>query len=457
MRSSSNDAGDSLGDDAYFGLSSTRARASTVFDPGYGDYNTGMPINSAIYRFDSLAGVPDDNVEYSWIFSLDDISGTAPNGKSPYLHISGSRKNTAAALNQGSITAANASYKAILSEGVRQFWAPMYGGHDGFDITEAEPFRNSAWSSTTTNLADSAFNSVQRAIYTVEDPEAVEYSVLTAPGITNTSLTDTVMNTCATRGDALAIVDLEGVFTAETEGTDAYSSRLGSVSTTVTNIQTRDIDNSYACAYYPWAQIMDSSTSKLLSVPPSVVALGTFASSDAASELWFAPAGFNRGGLSAGSSGLHVTNVTERLTSKKRDDLYENNINPIAKFPNEGIVIFGQKTLQQTSSALDRINVRRLLIYIKKEISRIAAGVLFDQNVSVTWSRFTGQAEPFLSDIQSRFGLSDFQVVLDETTTSDDLIDRNIMYSKIFLKPARAIEYIAIDFIITNTGASFAD
>ena len=251
------------------------------------------------------------------------------------------------------------------------------------------------------------------------------------------------------------------MFTPATENKDSYADRLGSVSTTVSNIQARDINNSYGCVYYPWVQIKDAITGRLLQVPPSVVALGTFASSEASSELWFAPAGFNRGGLTApgkgGAAGLKVVNVTERVTSKKRDDLYENNINPIAKFPGEGIVVFGQKTLQQTSSALDRINVRRLMIYCKKEISRIAATILFDQNVEVTWQRFTGQAEPFLSDVKARFGLTDFKVVLDETTTTPDLIDRNVMYAKIYLKPARAIEYIAIDFIVTRTGASFAD
>jgi phage tail sheath protein FI len=270
-------------------------------------------------------------------------------------------------------------------------------------------------------------------------------------------LTDRVLETCQTRADALGIIDLEGVFTADTENNSTYSTNLGSVQSTVSKIQTRDLNNSYGACYYPWVQIKDARTGNSLFVPPSVVALGTFASNDASAELWFAPAGFNRGGLTAGSSGLTVTNVSERVTSAKRDDLYENNINPIAKFPAEGIVIFGQKTLQQTSSALDRINVRRLLIYVKKEISRMAAKVLFDNNVEVTWNRFTGMAEPFLSDIRSRYGLTDFRVVLDDTTTTPDLIDRNIMYAKIFLKPARAIEYIAIDFVVTSTGASFED
>jgi hypothetical protein len=120
-------------------------------------------------------------------------------------------------------------------------------------------------------------------------------------------------------------------------------------------------------------------------------------------------------------------------------------------------VIFGQKTLQVTQSALDRINVRRMLLFVKKEISRISANLLFDQNVEVTWARFRVAAENLLSDVQARFGLTEFRVILDETTTTPDLIDRNIMYAQIFLKPARAIEFIAIDFNITNTGASFVD
>ena len=120
-------------------------------------------------------------------------------------------------------------------------------------------------------------------------------------------------------------------------------------------------------------------------------------------------------------------------------------------------MIFGQKTLQATPSALDRINVRRLLIFLKREISRFAATVIFDQNVRSTWNRFRGRVEPFLGSVQARLGITKFKLVLDETTTTEDLIDRNIMYAKIFIKPARAIEYIALDFILTDNGAAFED
>ena len=185
--------------------------------------------------------------------------------------------------------------------------------------------------------------------------------------------------------------------------------------------------------------------------------MGVLSFSERASELWFAPAGFTRGGITDGAAGIPVINVRDKLTAKNRDKLYEVNVNPIASFPSEGIVVFGQKTLQTKQSALDRINVRRLMIYVKKEISRISATTLFQQNVQQTWDQFLGRVNPFLSGIKHRLGLADYKVILDETTTTADLIDRNILYAKIFLKPAQAIEFIALDFVITDSGASFED
>ena len=202
---------------------------------------------------------------------------------------------------------------------------------------------------------------------------------------------------------------------------------------------------------------MDTISNQTLWAPPSIVALGTFASSERRTELWFAPAGFNRGGLTEGSAGVPVIGVRERLISDERDDLYLHNINPIASFPSEGIVIFGQKTLQMDRSALDRINVRRLMIYLKKTVSKLATGILFDQNVQATWNRFISAVDPFLASVKARFGITEYRLILDESTTTPDLIDQNVLYAKILLKPARAIEFIAIDFVIANTGASFDD
>jgi len=266
------------------------------------------------------------------------------------------------------------------------------------------------------------------------------------------------MNVCEERADALAIVDLEGGYETEYENNNAASSRVGSVDTTVGDLKTRALNNSYACTYYPWVQTKDEfGSGKILWVPPSIAALGTFASTDKKSAPWFAPAGFTRGGLSDGAAGIPVIGVREHLTRKMRDKLYENNVNPIAKFPAEGIVIFGQKTLQATPSALDRVNVRRMMLYVKKGISNISSRLLFGSNTEATWNRFIAQADPFLREVQSQLGLTDYKIVLDKTTTTPDLIDRNIMYAKIFLQPARSIEFIAIDFVIQRTGASFDD
>ena len=265
-----------------------------------------------------------------------------------------------------------------------------------------------------------------------------------------------MIETCEQRADALAIVDLPGGYESEYEyNTGAV---VGSVDSTVSLLKTRAVNSSYACSYYPWVQTKDEfGSGRIFWAPPSVAALGTFASNDKKSAPWFAPAGFTRGGLTDGAAGIPVIGVREQLTRKERDKLYDNNINPIAKFPAEGIVIFGQKTMQATQSALDRVNVRRMLLHVKKGISNISSTLLFDQNVKTTWARFLGEAEPFLRDVQARLGLTEYKIVLDETTTTPDLVDRNIMYAKIFLKPARSIEFIAIDFVIQRTGASFED
>jgi hypothetical protein len=267
------------------------------------------------------------------------------------------------------------------------------------------------------------------------------------------------MNICEARGDAMAVVDLPDGFVPRHENNSDEATRHSAtaVADTISNLLGRSLNNSYACTYFPWVRIQDSLNNQTLWAPPSVVALGTFSSVDRRSEPWFAPAGFTRGGLTEGSAGLPVVGVRQRLTSKDRDKLYAANINPIASFPAEGIVIFGQKTLQVTPSALDRVNVRRLMIFVKKRISFMASRLLFEPNVRATWHRFHGQVEPFLRGIKARFGLDEFKVVLDSTTTTPDLIDRNIMYAKILLKPTRAIEFIAIDFVITNSGASFED
>jgi len=267
-----------------------------------------------------------------------------------------------------------------------------------------------------------------------------------------------LLDTVEERGDALAIIDIRKVYDADTESTESASARNAyTVKQAVDTLKARNINNSYGACYAPWVLIQDTVSNRTLWAPPSVVAMGALSTTDRVAAPWFAPAGFQRGGLSEGAAGIPVLEVAKRLSSDDRDKLYEANINPIAKFPAEGIVIFGQKTLQQTASALDRINVRRLMVFLKREISFIASRLLFEQNTRDTWARFIQQATPLLDSVKAQFGIQDFKLILDETTTTPDLIDRNIVYAKLLVKPTRSVEFFAIDFVITNSGASFED
>ena len=359
-------------------------------------------------------------------------------------------------------TSSDVGTAAALLDLVDSFSMPMVGGNDGVDVTEADPFNMSdrAVGLDSTTRTSYAHASIDRAIELVRDPEALEMNLATMPGITNEKLTTKLVQVCEARADSLAIIDLPNVYIPPAQARcTSFRDRVDNTTPekSAKELVKRQINSSYGATYYPWVKVRDTISARDVWVPPSVIALGIMGYTEQRDEVWFAPAGFNRGGLNEGNAGLPVLQVSEQLLSSQRDRLYEANINPIASFVSEGLVVFGQKTLQMTPSALDRINVRRLLIFVKKEISRISNGLLFDQNVPATWNRFTGQVVPFLEGVKTRLGLTDFKVVLDRTTTTADLIDRNIMYAKIFLKPARAIEFIAVDFVITRTGASFDD
>jgi hypothetical protein len=393
---------------------------------------------------------------YPYVFSLDDvIKDTGQNG---YYYASGSR------IAGTSVT--SASYGDLLDLGYNKFTAPFWGGFDGFNILLPDPVYNKgiageggSGTGTATENNSSAYYTWKRAVDTVADPEALNMNLLAAPGLTVNSLTQHMINVCEERADAMALVDLANVYIPPAE---AYKStkkaRIGTTPVEAAKaLRSRRIDSSYGATFYPWVQTRDENTGMLLWVPPTVAMMGVLASSEARSDLWFAPAGFNRGGLTDGAAGIPVTAVTEKLTSKERDTLYDARINPIASFPSSGIVVFGQKTLQERQSALDRINVRRLVIYLKKQISILSTKILFEQNVQATWSRFRGLIEPFLANVQTQFGITEYKLILDESTTTPDLIDQNILYAKIMVKPARAIEFIAIDFVIASTGASFDD
>jgi len=429
---------------AYWGAYTQEPSNDKTTNASWGDHMYPLP--------DSL-GTDSDLVEAScWAFSLDDIKLSGSNNADA-LWAAGNRK----ANDSISVTS---SWSGTLDQGCDKFTMPLWGGFDGHNINVLDPYApDVVMASDSTDKTDSSFYSIKKAIDACSSQEEVEFNLMAMPGITHRVLNRHMVDVCESRGDALAVLDIAGGYKprANRSAGDAFSSYGGTVDATLDEIDELQINSSYACTYYPWVQIKDSATDAVLWSPPSVVALGTFASSERKSDVWFAPAGFTRGGLTEGSAGMPVLGVRDRLTAKDRDDLYAARVNPIASFPAEGIVIFGQKTMQVTASALDRINVRRLMIYVKKEISRMAATTLFEPNVQRTWFNFTSRVEPFLQGVKAGLGLEDFKVVLDETTTTPDLVDRNIMYAKILLKPTKAIEYIAIDFVITNSGASFED
>ena len=466
-RSSSKQDGLSNLENAYFGFYTGRSFADNSFDHSVVDLLRPLPLS--LNGNDGLYDAGATTISPFW-FSLDDLVGSSgslnidPNAQDPILWNSGSRiaGDSITAVQTGSNSNPNQNpdgHIYLLNKlKINKFLVPMFGGSDGLDITEREPLRNSLMDSNSTARSSYVYNTIEQAINTISNVEDFEFNIATMPGITHAPLTRKLVDVCEERADALAIIDLEDVYTPNPEdNSTSQTTRYGNVRDVAAKLEDRQINSSYGACYYPWVRIQDTATGAPLWAPPSIVALGTMASSEQRSELWFAPAGFNRGGLSDGAAGIPVVGISERLTAKDRDRLYEANINPIATFPAEGIVIFGQKTLQIERSALDRINVRRLLIFVKKAVSRFAAKVLFDQNVQVTWNRFLGLVNPFLKSVQTRLGLADYRVVLDETTTTPDLVDRNIMYAKIYLKPARAIEFIVVDFVITNTGASFDD
>jgi uncharacterized protein len=274
------------------------------------------------------------------------------------------------------------------------------------------------------------------ALNLLNNEDEYDYEILVIPGVTiqnGSSAVAQAISTVTNRGDAIAVVD-----------TRNYGSTLNQ---TITSAGTQD--SSYAATYWPWVQVLSNETGKLVWAPASTVIPGVYATNDRIGAEWFAPAGFNRGGVGG------VIQAERKLSPSDRDKLYLGKVNPIATFPGQGPVIFGQKTLQTKATALDRINVRRLLIELKRTIGNVAEGLLFEQNTAATRNRFLNQVSPYLESIQQRQGLYAYRVVMDETNNTPDVIDRNQMVGQIFIQPTRTAEYIILDFNVTPTGVTF--
>jgi hypothetical protein len=301
------------------------------------------------------------------------------------------------------------------------------------DVKGGANFYETINSSNTQGLVGGNYTNMINLLSNQDD---YRFNALFTPGLYNTDYTSQVSSIIANtqnRGDNIFVLDLV-----------PYGS---SVTTAIGQAATRD--TSYTAAYWPWCQIQDPATGKNVWVPASTMIAGVYAYNDSVAEPWFAPAGINRGGLST------VIRAEQKLSQTNRDTLYQGKVNPIATFPGTGTVVYGQKTLQSRASALDRVNVRRLLIVLKSYISQVANNLVFEQNTIATRNQFLSQVNPYLESVQQRQGLYAFKVVMDDTNNTPDVIDRNQLIGQIYLQPTKTAEFIYLDFNITPTGATF--
>jgi len=274
------------------------------------------------------------------------------------------------------------------------------------------------------------------SIALLANQDEYKYNLIVAPGLVkenHSSQISSIIDNSQQRGDNIAVMDMVG---------------FGDTITGVTG-QAAGIDSSYVATYWPWVQTIDPDLGDQVWVPASAMIPGVYAFNDNSTAAWFAPAGLNRGGLST------VIRAERKLTNGNRDTLYQGNVNPIATFPNTGVVVFGQKTLQKRASALDRVNVRRLLITLKSYISQVADNLVFEQNTIATRNNFLSQVNPYLESVQQRQGLYAFKVVMDDSNNTPDVIDRNQMVGQIYIQPTKTAEFIYLDFNILPTGATF--
>lgn len=328
------------------------------------------------------------------------------------------------------------------SASLHAFTMPMFGGFDGFDVRLENPLAltNGQSANDTSGFAAAtggghAVVSCLRALDTIADPDSFTMNLLAFPGMTTLTVTDHARGIVNDRMDSMYVMDVTGA----------------NVPDVIQGIRARNLDDNYTACYYPDVKLQDDVNNVIVRVSPSVAVMGAFAFSDAVSQPWFAAAGLTRGGLGA----FGIVDVCDRLTFDDRNSLYENRINPIASFPSEGIVIWGQKTLQIKASALDRVNVRRLLIYAKNLVATAAKQLLFEPDNPNTWQRFVNAVNPIMATIQQNQGIARFKVVMDSTTNTPDVVDRNQMKGKIFLQPTTTAEFISVDFVITNAGVAF--
>ena len=327
----------------------------------------------------------------------------------------------------------NGVAKAAFTTSIPTVGSGSFSGGTGDILTGTGKYFENITSGDTQGLVAGNYDV---ALNLLTNKDEYQYNVITAPGLihaSHTSTLNTLIQNTQDRGDAIAVVDLT----------------VHGATIAATKTQAGAINSSYAATYWPWVQIINPDTGKANWVPASTLIPGVYAANDSAAEPWFAPAGINRGGLS------QVIRPERKLQRTDRDTLYESNINPIANFPANGTVVFGQKTLQKKASALDRVNVRRLLIELKGYISQVANNLVFEQNTNATRNSFLAQVNPYMESVQQRQGVYAFKVVMDDSNNTPDVIDRNQLVGQIFIQPTRTAEFIVLDFNVLPTGAEF--
>jgi phage tail sheath protein FI len=325
----------------------------------------------------------------------------------------------------------------------RKFVVPFQGGFDGDkpNLQKRTGLHITAGNTQGFDISSTSadgYTAYKKALDAISNKDEFDINMLVLPGVLHSlhsSITTYAKDIAEERGDTFYVMDAVG---SEASVTDAVSTVAG-------------FDSNYVATYYPWVKIVDTDRNKPVWVPPSVVLPGVMSFNDRIAAEWFAPAGLNRGGIT------EAIQAKTRLSQTERDTLYESRVNPIASFPGQGICAWGQKTLQGRPSALDRINVRRLLIATKKFIAASTRFLVFEQNTAATRNRFLNIVTPYLESIQQRQGLFAFRVIMDETNNTPELIDRNIMYGQLYLQPTRTAEFIILDFNVQPTGAEFPE
>jgi hypothetical protein len=338
------------------------------------------------------------------------------------------------------VTGSNAIFTKPSND--NKFVLPFQGGSDGMNYTIIKK-KGADIAADGTNVfgfdlssADApGYASYKKALDILSNNEEYRFDLLALPGIIEQyhgAVTAYAQTTAEERADCVYLRDLTGVNTPIAAAIQVAAG----------------LDSNYSAVYYPWVKVRDLGSSKDVLVPPSVVVPEAYAYNDRVAAEWFAPAGLNRGILGA-------IDTRVRLSKPERDALYQARINPIAKFPNTGVVIWGQKTLQVRDTALNRINVRRLLIALRNYISEVAKNFVFENNTINTRNKLINQLNPYMESVQSRQGLYAFRIQIDETLNTNEVIDRNQLMGKIYISPAKSIEFILLEFNITNTGATF--